>query len=647
MGYFPPDLSGGRPVFLPLSSFSPFLAVNGPAPSTPVSSVCWGLFFSSNMSWACLGEAETSAEAAGGDGFGSCAVGSEGVPVLAPNLDPFRAFGPPATFSFASNNNHNHLRQNNNSVDLNLDTTGAAFAGGNLGFPSDATGGNGSHLIPQDLVAPLPDAFFPSQANVGPIFFPQSPDANPFSAVFTAPPPNLVNLDSGAGFIAFGTGSGASQMPEQNQGDIFRSIGGVLNQFGGGPGVCPAFAPPPPNHNLWINAAGSNLNPTPSSSSSITSSSAYAAANACDTRNYAALASPHSLPLPNSAPFAEPDTFASANLRRTRDYTDDDFLAALATGNFSSPSLPPHRSSPRQLSPLEHTSLPPQGHDGLTNTASMPRGPAIPVPRTAASERVRRASRSSVTSTVDLTSPKTERDSGSPAGVDPATPMAPPSTRKRSRAAAASNAQDSRSRRASASTRARPVKPARASRRQTTTANDDDLFNEGSSIHGIDDDDEVLDLTGANEVPAELLKPKVDNRVKLGKFQCVICMDDVSNLTVTHCGGFPRHHTFLAPLTSCFRPPLLFRMPTLLPSYRHHEEDVSRLQNQGRSEGQARRETEQELVLPSRIEAHDGEPQGQAACRAIAMVPTPDPEFPTILHHVVMAFCRIWGLYTT
>jgi hypothetical protein len=37
-------------------------------------------------------------------------------------------------------------------------------------------------------------------------------------------------------------------------------------------------------------------------------------------------------------------------------------------------------------------------------------------------------------------------------------------------------------------------------------------------------------------VPEELKKPEDDKRVKLSAFQCVICMDDVTTLTVTHCG---------------------------------------------------------------------------------------------------------------
>lgn len=46
----------------------------------------------------------------------------------------------------------------------------------------------------------------------------------------------------------------------------------------------------------------------------------------------------------------------------------------------------------------------------------------------------------------------------------------------------------------------------------------------------------TVDLTEANEVPEDLHEPLVDNRIKLKAFQCVICMDDVTALTLTHCG---------------------------------------------------------------------------------------------------------------
>ncbi|OAQ68043.1 SLX8 protein [Pochonia chlamydosporia 170] len=65
---------------------------------------------------------------------------------------------------------------------------------------------------------------------------------------------------------------------------------------------------------------------------------------------------------------------------------------------------------------------------------------------------------------------------------------------------------------------------------------DDDLFGEGLS-QGLEGEDLTrIDLTNANAVPDELKQPAVDNRTKISKFQCAICMDDATTVTVTHCG---------------------------------------------------------------------------------------------------------------
>ncbi|UKZ82333.1 hypothetical protein TrVFT333_010119 [Trichoderma virens FT-333] len=58
----------------------------------------------------------------------------------------------------------------------------------------------------------------------------------------------------------------------------------------------------------------------------------------------------------------------------------------------------------------------------------------------------------------------------------------------------------------------------------------------GSSSDMKNEEYTTIDLTEVNDVPEELKKPEVDNRVKLSAFQCVICMDDVTGLTLTHCG---------------------------------------------------------------------------------------------------------------
>lgn len=67
-----------------------------------------------------------------------------------------------------------------------------------------------------------------------------------------------------------------------------------------------------------------------------------------------------------------------------------------------------------------------------------------------------------------------------------------------------------------------------------TIPDSDDLL----SLFGDDEDDiEVYDLTRSeDELPEELLKSEEDDSVKLSKFECIICMDAATNLTVTHCG---------------------------------------------------------------------------------------------------------------
>ncbi|KAI0128346.1 hypothetical protein BJ170DRAFT_324406 [Xylariales sp. AK1849] len=320
-------------------------------------------------------------------------------------------------------------------------------------------------------------------------------------------------------------------MPDHNQtffqqsGDAF--TGDAFTNFGRGHGAsasasaCP-FAPL--RHNQGAANANANANPMVN-------------AHHNHNSNLNPISTPSSLPQPSpylvSAPLFQRSIATPARPSCGRDPNSDNFLSALASGDFSSPSLPPLNSSPRhpppssQLpSPNRFTLLPLQIHDNMPPT----RGSAS-VSRTAASTRARRWSRSSVASTIDLTSPKSE-NTDALSGIDPATPMAPPSVRKRTRTTATGMSSAPR-RRQSSTAKSRPVKPLRSLRK--ATAFDDDAF-DSSSVIGKEEDDDVLDLTGADEVPAELLKPKVDNRIKLAKFQCVICMDEVSNLTVTHCG---------------------------------------------------------------------------------------------------------------
>ncbi|GAW22268.1 hypothetical protein ANO14919_118040 [Xylariales sp. No.14919] len=194
---------------------------------------------------------------------------------------------------------------------------------------------------------------------------------------------------------------------------------------------------------------------------------------------------------------------------------DDYYLTALATQEFSSPSLPPLSSSP---SP---TTLSPSGESKLV--AEMP----------APSARRRISNRGAVDLTKEEPNPEAPDSS-----VDSSIPLTtmPVTTRRRSLTSVADSAVRKRRPSVVASPYSRPNKvrrkvPSIDYDDQSSPFDDDDL----SGLNGYDGS-ETIDLSNATEVPAELMAPKVDNRVKIGKFQCVICMDDTTALTVTHCG---------------------------------------------------------------------------------------------------------------
>lgn len=205
--------------------------------------------------------------------------------------------------------------------------------------------------------------------------------------------------------------------------------------------------------------------------------------------------------------------------------SDDYYVSALVSANFSSPSLPPLNSSP-------FTAARPQTQ--LTDLSSFPQpdfGSEMPGAAASSTGLGPRRSRR-LSQVVDLTKEE-NRDIALSSSPVPMGPPAATTTRKRRRSSAA-NASAS-NRRTSVSNSQRPVRRSRGSARHTSP--DGSVFGESSPAPQAKEEDlEVLDLSKADEVPKELQKPAIDNRVKLSKFQCVICMDDVSNLTVTHCG---------------------------------------------------------------------------------------------------------------
>lgn len=196
----------------------------------------------------------------------------------------------------------------------------------------------------------------------------------------------------------------------------------------------------------------------------------------------------------------------------TNTVSDESYLSAFAT-DFSSPSLPPLNSSPRLPNSRTPSSLLPK---------PLEIGEAMPA-------TLRRSSRGSRGGIVDLT--KDEPDDSRSSGIDLSLPVAPRTRKRTATTATLSSSEGTKKRRTSQSS-SRPTKS-----RRDTIDDTSSIFSGFDSPRKVEiESHDSIDLSNADEVPEEFLAPKVDNRVKLGNFQCVICMDDVSALTVTHCG---------------------------------------------------------------------------------------------------------------
>ena len=88
----------------------------------------------------------------------------------------------------------------------------------------------------------------------------------------------------------------------------------------------------------------------------------------------------------------------------------------------------------------------------------------------------------------------------------------------------------------------------------------DDLFGDGPFA-----EQEVVDLVDKDEVPTETpsTQEKPKNYVKMATFDCVICMENVKDLTVTHCGKIASPHTVRLVLIMAPRPSFLLRVSSL------------------------------------------------------------------------------------
>lgn len=113
---------------------------------------------------------------------------------------------------------------------------------------------------------------------------------------------------------------------------------------------------------------------------------------------------------------------------------------------------------------------------------------------------------------------------------------------------------------------------------------DDDVLTWSDSDH----DSDIIDLRDPTKVPEILLQrqQKRADRVKLGAFQCAICMDHSTSLTVTHCGTSRRLGsvpcTWLLTFPFPSRSPILWRLPCICSEYRKSEEQVPHLPSENR-----------------------------------------------------------------
>ncbi|KAK2050687.1 hypothetical protein LZ31DRAFT_547969 [Colletotrichum somersetense] len=238
--------------------------------------------------------------------------------------------------------------------------------------------------------------------------------------------------------------------------------------------------------------------------------------------------------------------------------TDEEYLSALVDGNFSSPSSYPRHtqaSADNQQTNLESPRNAPHRHPSGTplrpdrparysgqNTNAAARAAARDPPTSHPASRDNGLQDSLFVSSDDESQATMPVHTRRRASTIPSSDHDPDpedivvaATRKR---AAPSSAP---TRGAAAPKRRRTSQPQTVCNRTTTPsalAPDDDVFGEDeiNTKKGKGKDEEVIDLADTNEVPEELKAPKEDKRIKISAFQCVICMDDVTALTVTHCG---------------------------------------------------------------------------------------------------------------
>lgn len=212
---------------------------------------------------------------------------------------------------------------------------------------------------------------------------------------------------------------------------------------------------------------------------------------------------------------------------------DDPYLLALATTDFSSPSLPPLSPSPRHTPTGAPTFELPKP---LETRANMPPHPPP-----------RRPPRARAGGIVDLTKEEPDHDDAvsilreAPTSLPMPGLLHQPPRHPSATATGTLSSTSSSLRKRRASLFHEEQRPAKSSRTPGQPEADDPFKGDDEELEQLfsgspGDDGLAIDLSDATEVPQATLIPKPDNRIQLGKFQCVICMDDVTALTVTHCG---------------------------------------------------------------------------------------------------------------
>ncbi|OLN81623.1 E3 ubiquitin-protein ligase complex slx8-rfp subunit slx8 [Colletotrichum chlorophyti] len=225
----------------------------------------------------------------------------------------------------------------------------------------------------------------------------------------------------------------------------------------------------------------------------------------------------------------------------SREPNSDDFLSALIDGNFSTPSSYPQSTqaslaSHRNALDRHPSGTPLQQPRSAGSFLQNPPTQQTPHPDFLVSEIEESLFVSSEDESEGIMPVQTRRRASTALSSDqePDDAVAPAS-RKRTAASSRASAAPKR-RRTSQGTATRPQSTT-SSQRRTVPDSEDDIFGDkDGSDKGKEKDEDVIDLAAANEVPEEMLVPKEEKRVKLSAFQCVICMDDVTALTVTHCG---------------------------------------------------------------------------------------------------------------